>query len=115
MTDTSISAAVEQLKAYEAKSGKLPAKAVVTEKFGTSLSSVAIVHDPNARAPQGALGALLGMPFYVSKMLPQGVQAMFLNHENMPVGMIVDETYVPPAPIEPPNLDEAIKNMPREY
>jgi hypothetical protein len=35
------------------------------------------------------------MPIYPSALLPRGVHCVFMDKNNMPLGMIVDETYEP--------------------
>jgi len=131
--DTSFSDVVKKMKQYEASAGRLPDKAYATETFIKSipLQQNELVSDANATLPKGAFMLLCGMPVYISNVLPRGVLCMFMKKKQMnaeamglgypsleydvPCGMIVDDTYVPPKPIEPPSLEEAIKDMPREY
>lgn len=89
---------IERMRQHEAKAGKFPDKAFATKEYVKALErgvedTALLVKDQDAKPVAGAIAELLGMPVYVSTILPKGVRCMFVDKYNQPLGTIVDESY----------------------
>jgi hypothetical protein len=94
----SLGTMIEHMRHHEAKVGSLPAKAFATKEYIKALErgvedTVPLVKDESAKPADGAMMEMLGMPVYLSTLLPKGVRCIFMDRNNQPLGMIVDETY----------------------
>jgi hypothetical protein len=94
----SLGTMIERMRQHEAKVGRLPDKAFATKEYMKALvrgaeDTTPLIKDENANPADGAMMEMLGMPFYLSSLLPKGVRCIFMDKNNQPLGMIVDETY----------------------
>lgn len=87
----SIEAICAAIAKYRNEARNLPSRAYIRKSYLDLLKSAVPIGQP----VKPALADFSGLPIVESAMLPQGVLCMFVNKDHMPLGMIVDDTYVP--------------------